>query len=127
MNREIKFRVWDKELKTYNSPSGHHLVKQDGVLSVALNLDIVKVCGTDRFVIEDYTGCKDKNGKDIFEGDIIKAYSEEFENENFTGKVIFDEGSFLTWINKNDIRGVWSGDNIEVVGNLFENPELLNI
>ena len=127
MNKEIKFRVWDKELKTYNTPCVHHLVKQDGIVSVVLNLDIIKICGTERFVKENYTGCKDKNGVEIFEGDIVKAYSEEFENENFTGKVIFDEGSFLTWINKNDIRGVWCGDNIEVVGNVFENPELLNI
>ena len=48
------------------------------------------------------------------------------KNENFVGKVIFDEGCFLTWINKNDIRGIWSGEDIEVVGNMYETPELLN-
>ena len=77
------------------------------------------------YVIQQYTGLKDENGVEIYEGDIVKAYSEDFENENFIGKVIFDKGCFLTWINKNDIRGVWSGDDIKVIGNLFENPELL--
>ena len=82
----------------------------------ASNLDIV---------IQQYTGLKDKNGVDIYEGDIVKATSDQYENENFVGKVIFDEGCFLTWVNKNDIRGIWGEDDIEVIGNIIENSELL--
>ena len=71
------------------------------------------------------TPLKDKNGIEIYEGDIVKATSDQYENKNFVGKVIFDEGYFCTWVNKNDIRGVWSGDDIEVIGNIFENKDLL--
>jgi len=113
MSRELKFRAWDT---TY----GIMLDSDSSSISY-----IFALAKKDNFTVLQYTGLKDKNGVEIYEGDIVKAYSEDFENENFFGKVIFDKGCFLTWINKNDIRGVWSGDDIKVIGNIFENPELL--
>jgi len=130
MNREMKFRVWDKEDKKYVSPS-HIAINGNGILLITnsgMYLDFKNehyAHLSQKYIVQQYTGCYDKNHTPIYEGDIVKVYSEEFENENFTGKVIFDEGSFLTWINKNDIRGVWSGDDIEVIGNIMKNPELL--
>ena len=114
MIRELKFRVYipDHEKLCY--------------------FDLVNFDYSDRYLsqhhypVQQYTGLKDKNDKEIYEGDFIKATSDQYKNENFVGKVIFDEGCFLTWINKNDIRGVWSGEDIEVVGNIYETPELLN-
>ena len=126
--RELKFRVWDVETKRFfKTDYNEHLSVAISVDGKTLYQNYVggdKEIGKD-VIIQQFTGLKDKNGVEIYEGDIVKVYSEEFENENFTGKVIFDEGSFLTWINKNDIRGVWSGDDIEVIGNIMENPELL--
>jgi uncharacterized phage protein (TIGR01671 family) len=130
MNREMKFRVWDKEDKKYVSPS-HIAINGNGILLITnsgMYLDFKNehyAHLSQKYIVQQWTGCYDKNHTPIYEGDIVKVYSEEFENENFTGKVIFDEGSFLTWINKNDIRGVWSGDDIEVIGNIMKNPELL--
>ncbi|MFN5422094.1 MAG: YopX family protein [bacterium] len=130
MNREMKFRVWDKEDKKYVSPS-HIAINGNGILLITnsgMYLDFKNehyAHLSQKYIVQQWTGCYDKNHTPIYEGDIVKVYSEEFENENFTGKVIFDEGSFLTWINKNDIRSVWSGDDIEVIGNIMENPELL--
>jgi len=114
MIRELKFRVYipDHEKLCY--------------------FDLVNFDYSDRYLsqhhypVQQYTGLKDENDKEIYEGDFIKATSDQYKNENFVGKVIFDEGCFLTWINKNDIRGVWSGEDIEVVGNIYETPELLN-
>jgi len=90
--RELKFRVWDEELKTYNSPSVHHLVKQDGVMSVALNLDIVKLCETDRFVIQQFTGKYDINNNPIYEGDIVELVLAVQTDEN--GNKIGPEDQF---------------------------------
>ena len=126
----MKFRVWDKEDKKYVSPS-HIAINGNGILLITnsgMYLDFKNehyAHLSQKYIVQQWTGCYDKNHTPIYEGDIVKVYSEEFENENFTGKVIFDEGSFLTWINKNDIRGVWSGDDIEVIGNIMKNPELL--
>jgi len=124
MNRELKFRVWNHTEGHWNGMRCKDF-QSCGDLICLNGIYLIPESVSRNHTVQQYTGLKDKNGVEIYEGDIVKVYSEEFENENFTGKVIFDEGSFLTWINKNDIRGVWSGDNIEVVGNIMENPELL--
>ena len=114
MNRELKFRVYipDHEKLCYFNLT--HFDYSDRYLSQHL------------YPVQQYTGLKDKNGVEIYEGDIVKATSDQYKNENFVGKVIFDEGCFLTWINKNDIRGIWGEDDIEVIGNIFESKKLLN-
>jgi len=115
--RLLKFRVWDTKQKCYLQYYDVNVWHEDALLN--------HIFDNGRMVFQQYTGLKDKNGDEIYEGDIVKATSDQYENENFVGKVIFDEGCFLTWINKNDIRGIWGEDDIEVVGNIFENPELL--
>ncbi|MBC1752567.1 YopX family protein [Listeria seeligeri] len=72
--------------------------------------------------VSQFTGLKDKNGKKIFEGDIGWD-----EHEECCGKVVFDEGKFLyVWENiSEDLCEV--ANQIEVVGNIYENLDLLEV
>ena len=123
--RELKFRVWSKTfVKLLTKEEWFFDFDGDLYFWDIVENDMIRV-PENEYVVQQYTGLKDKNGVEIYEGDIVKATSDLYENENFVGKVIFDEGCFLTWVNKNDIRGIWGEDDIEVIGNIFENSELL--
>ncbi|EAE3443143.1 hypothetical protein E1313_06355 [Listeria monocytogenes] len=79
-----------------------------------------------------FTGLTDKNGKKIFEGDIIEIIEiDAFGNLDWNrlkGKVMFSEGAWLVTDNRSFAIPLWSEINeIEVIGNIHENPELLEV
>lgn len=81
-----------------------------------------KVVGRDCALMQ-FTGLKDKNGKEIYEGDILES-----DNENFaTGVVVYDDGRFAIKKPNGKIisydHTIWTA--YEVIGNIYENPELL--
>ena len=122
--REIKFRAWHKEKKIMGEVLGIDILHKEIFFS---NGD-VDCCGfADLKYIElmQYTGLKDKNNKEIYEGDILfesfgeKYYKVVFENGSFRAEFEgdFEEHSF-------DLIDVVA-QGCEVVGNIYENPELL--
>lgn len=129
MSREIKFRVWSIQKNAFFVQDDIAIENTGGVLLYDFNEEYHKHWHSiyDNHTIQQYTGLKDKNSVEIYEGDIVQVRSEQYINENYVGTIIFDEGSFLTKISDNDIRGVFSGEDedIVVIGNIHENPELL--
>lgn len=121
--REIKFRAWDKELKMMvysKEQAGHIEYDTNPVDSINIMLN------EDDYGLEymQYTGLKDKNGKDIYEGDIV-----EFSNK-LHGYINFKEAKFIiVYIEKNlpkQIQDCGTYLNCyEVIGNIYGNPELL--
>lgn len=115
--QEIKFRMWDKFGKYYTG---------NGICFENYN-NRLKLTPTDSssFIIEQYTGLKDKNGVEIYEGDIIYTpqekyikYWEVFFDLSYCGFVLYNGLNSTREIDKVQ-------EEIEIVGNIHENPELL--
>lgn len=117
--REIKFRAWDKINKEmFNVESINFQERR-------VYKDVVSYRNFNDIELMQYTGLKDKNNKEIYEGDILsdgndeKPYKVIFENGSFRAEFDgdFDEYSF-------DLMDV-NLQCCEVVGNIYENSELL--
>lgn len=131
--REIKFRAWDNEIK--------RMIYEFSIVGIETRLDDdgSLIIGTytkngDWYELKrlQFTGLEDKNGKEIFEGDVIEWIAVGREGGNIEdigrkmnmgkSKVFFEDGKFLS---HNTIPvGHHYTDEIEVIGNIYENPEL---
>ena len=105
--REIKFRAWDREIKKMTKPFS------PWQMADALSIRLFD----GRMIPMQYTGLKDKNGKEIYEGDIVSNNLKEQGIVKWEG-IGFDWGDDFS-------KGKGDTDEIEVIGNIYENPELL--
>ena len=123
---EIKFRFWNKELKRMSKIYGLGIIWESLVIEWGVfewkNIDSLQ-----------YTGLKDSKGKEIYEEDILKGNGGA---EDFFFDIGFEEGCFIAkmpWIKNGEIYPelkAYCGFkedfiSIEVIGNIYENPELL--
>lgn len=137
MNDRFKFRVWDKGNEHYVDYADLLYIEPSGEITYACydsDREDMYYYEQDDVVIEQCTGLKDKNGKLIYEGDII-----EKQNQKFVIKYEFD--SFVAYSEEKkpvSIYGLFAfklcfggwpeketENTIEVIGNIHENPELL--
>lgn len=153
MNREIKFRAYDKEYEkmTYFDDEDYlyhcpfilrleQVFKKDSNYDDYENFEYKDV--TNKIELMQYTGLHDKNGKEIYEGDIVKAYFKKgawkYNDKNYfgykSGKVQYCVDGFILYIEnyKEKIYPLSSfGNNdgnineLEVIGNIYEESELL--
>lgn len=112
--REIKFRAWDKSNKEMNNIESINFQER------RVYKDIVSYRKFNDIELMEYTGLKDMKGKEIYEGDILFESSSE---EYF--KVVFENGSFRAEADGYSLDLEDYDDICEVVGNIYENPELM--
>lgn len=142
MDRQIKFRAWNPESKKFYEPiiyleewyrTGRDF--EDGTPSAD--------------PIMQFTGLQDKNGKDIYEDDVVRILYTDWASKSsndprtleqylkdiaYVGKIVFENGAFKVAIPSKMYPGEWHTTSIhpgthgyiEVVGNQYESPELIN-
>lgn len=128
MNREIKFRAW-------NMPFGPKGTMQEMVHGKASSILALAEMSPDKYIVEPFTGLKDVNGKNIYEGDVVRV-SDVDGNGGYVDTVIwggdddypaFDLKNHAVDYDSNALSSIVNVgfEIIEVIGNVHTTPELL--
>lgn len=125
---EIKFRAWDKKNKEMVDVLGlsWFWIDVEGISEMIIgtknNTQRITKYGIRDFILMRFTGIHDKNGREIYEGDILKLNSELFDLKD---EIFIVDNFYYDVCYLNSFNNVDENDSIEVVGNIYENPELL--
>ncbi|HFD1697556.1 MULTISPECIES: YopX family protein [Enterococcus] len=129
-----KFRAWDKRKNVMRDVAVLHFTKNGKTNSIEywLNPTELKSYHVRNIDLMQSTGLKDKNGVEIFEGDVVAVENHPFQRKEDSGVGMEIEGNYVVGWNQHDLT--WcAGDlllarlkpYVKVIGNIYENPELL--
>ena len=120
--RDIKFRVWDNERNAMFNSKSVDIDFFEGKIEITsdtIRYDEVYTDEIKDFELMQYVGCKDKNNKEIYEGDIVKT-------KEHIGQIIYSKGMFFIDVKGDFYLPIYNvSEFMEVIGNIYENPDLL--
>jgi hypothetical protein len=119
-NRILKFRAWDKLAKQFTYPDkgyqGHYVLTLNGQFQ-----NLQNGSGGDEYVVQQWTGIQDSKGNEVWEGDIV---SYVLHGIVYAKEVTFSSCGWI--LGKESNHRLYIGlPKSEVIGNIFEHPELL--
>ena len=124
MQDRFKFRFWDKETQ---------IMQKIPMVELKHRITLDKIFADDRVIFMQCTGLKDKNGKLIYEGDIAKFKDNITTNGSETHIAVIEHNeTFNAFMYRVECMGLFTVNkvqnenfDVEVIGNIYENPELL--
>jgi uncharacterized phage protein (TIGR01671 family) len=125
-----KFRVWSKTLGKYRQLDETSNDQGLGMLfevKKGIGSNVTSICYSVGDVVEQFTGLKDDNGKEIYEGDIVKSRY-KYAEPKISQIIIEDGNSYILGEDLSTGNEMLVSDHIgeiKVIGNVHENPELL--
>lgn len=128
--RQLKFRVWNVIEGKWNGIHNQE-PKMVGELCCHKGIYLIPESTSRNLIVQQFTGLKDKNGKEIYEGDIVNIF-----NHNQAEEVMYEPCGTAFGFFKHDSASREDGtfevlsdytgcDGYEIIGNIFENPQLL--
>lgn len=126
----LNFRVWSKEDNTMYDAD--FLITNNGLLRKSdFEKSIIQICSFDDYELNVWIGGYDRNGKQIFIGDIVEYMQEKYIVSYHQFQIILNQVNKSNYISPHDTLdarkeyGVYHFKNIEVIGNIYENKDLL--